>query len=48
VHYHPGKANVVVDELSRKAYYNYLLAIHRIGEESRTLVLPDLSLQNIT
>jgi hypothetical protein len=48
VHYHPGKANVVVDALSHKAHYNYLLAIRLTGEESSTRVLPDLSLYNIT
>jgi hypothetical protein len=47
VHYHPGKANAVVDALSRKARYNYLLALHLTGEESSTCVLPDLSLFNI-
>jgi hypothetical protein len=36
VHYHPGKANVVVDALSHKAHYNYLLAIRLTGEESST------------
>jgi hypothetical protein len=48
VHYHPGKANVVADALSRKAHYNYLLAIRLTGEESSTRVLPNLSLFNIT
>jgi hypothetical protein len=48
VHYHPGKANVVADALSRKAYCNYLSAIHLTGEESSTQVLPDLSLFNFT
>jgi hypothetical protein len=36
VHYHPGKANVVVDALSRKAHCNYLPAVHLTGEESST------------
>jgi hypothetical protein len=48
VHYHPGKANVVVDVLSHKAHCNYLPAVCLIGEESSTWVLPDLSLFNIT
>jgi hypothetical protein len=48
VHYHPGKANVVMDALSRKAHCNYLPAVHAMGEQSSTRVLPDLSLFNIT
>jgi hypothetical protein len=36
LHYHLGKANVVVDALSHKAHYNYLLAMHSTGEESST------------
>jgi hypothetical protein len=48
VHYHPGKANIVANALSRKAHCNYLLAIHLAGEESSTRVLPNLSLFNIT
>jgi hypothetical protein len=48
VHYHPRKANVVADVLSRKAHCNYLLAVRLMGEESSTWVLPDLSLFNIT
>jgi hypothetical protein len=48
VHYHPGKANVDADALSRKAHCSYLLAIHLTREESSTKVLPDLSLFNIT
>jgi hypothetical protein len=47
VHYHPSKANVVVNTLSRKAHYNYLLTVHLSGEESSTRVLPNLSLLNI-
>jgi hypothetical protein len=48
VDYHPGKANVIMDALSRKAHCNYLPAMHITGEESSTRVLPDLSLYNIT
>jgi hypothetical protein len=48
VHYHPGKTNVVVDALSRKARCNYLPVMPLTGEESSIRVLPDLSLYNIT
>jgi hypothetical protein len=48
VHYHPGKANVVADALSRKGHCNYLPAVCSTGKESITRVLPDLSLYNIT
>jgi hypothetical protein len=48
VHYHPGKANIDADTLSRKTHCNYLLAVRLIGEESSTRVLPNLSLFNIT
>jgi hypothetical protein len=48
VQYHPRKANVVVDVLSRKAHYNYLSAVHSTGEEYSTRVLPNLSLFNVT
>jgi hypothetical protein len=47
VHYHPGKANVVVDALSRKAHCNYLPAIRLTGEESSIRVLSNLALFNI-
>jgi hypothetical protein len=47
VHYHPGKTNVVVDALSRKARCNYLPVMPLTGEESSIRVLPDLSLYNI-
>jgi hypothetical protein len=47
VHYHPGKANVIVDALSHKARCNYLSDVHLSGEESSTRVLPNLSLFNI-
>jgi hypothetical protein len=48
VHYHPGKANIVVDASSRKAHCNYLSAVRLTGEESSTRLLPNLSLFNIT
>jgi hypothetical protein len=48
VHYHPGKANVVADALSRKAHCNCLSAVPWTGEESSTRMLPNLSLFNIT
>jgi hypothetical protein len=48
VHYHPGKANVVADALSRKVHYNYLPVVPLTREESSIRVLPDLSLYNIT
>jgi hypothetical protein len=36
VHYHPGKANIVVDMLSHKTHCNYLPAIRLSGKESST------------
>jgi hypothetical protein len=48
VHYHPRKANVVVDALSHKAHCNYLPVIRLTEEESSTQVLPNLYLFNIT
>jgi hypothetical protein len=48
VHYYPGKANVIADALSCKAHCNCLPAIRLTREESSTLVLPNLSLFNIT
>jgi hypothetical protein len=48
VHYHPRKANIVVDALSHKAHCNYLSAVCLTREESSTQVLPNPSLFNIT
>jgi hypothetical protein len=48
VHYHSGKGNVVVDVLSHKAHYNYLLVVRSSGKESITQVLSESSVYNIT
>jgi hypothetical protein len=48
VYYHPGKANVIANALSRKAHCSYLPAVRLTGEGSSTRVLPNLSLFNIT
>jgi hypothetical protein len=48
VHYHPGKANIVVDMLGHKAHCNYLPVVPLTSEESSIRVLPDLLLYNIT
>jgi hypothetical protein len=48
VHYHPGKANIVVDALGLTAHYNYMPDVPLTGEESSIRVLPGLSLYNIT
>jgi hypothetical protein len=40
IHYHPGKANVVVDALNRKAYYHHLVTQKpELCEEMRKLNL---------
>jgi hypothetical protein len=36
VHYHPGKANIDADALSRKGHSNYLSAMHSTGDKSST------------
>jgi hypothetical protein len=48
VHYHLGKANVVVDALSHKTHCNYLSTMTLTEKESSIRVLPDLYLYNIT
>jgi hypothetical protein len=48
VHYHPGKANVVVHALSHKAHCNYLPAVSIIGEESSIRIPPDMAQYNVT
>jgi hypothetical protein len=48
IHYHPGKANVVVDALSRKAHYNYLPTFN-ISEEESSIRVPSIMAQyNVT
>jgi hypothetical protein len=48
VHYHAGKANVIADALSHKAYCNNLPVVPLTGEESNIRVPPDMSLFNVT
>jgi hypothetical protein len=48
VHYHPGKANIVVDALSRKVHCNYLPVVPLNGEESNIRVTLDVALYNVT
>jgi hypothetical protein len=48
VYYHPGKANLVTDALSRKAYCNYFPTISLTREESSTCVPPDMAKYNVT
>jgi hypothetical protein len=46
-HYHPGKANVVADVLSRKAHY-HLPAVSISGEESSVPISPIMAQYNVT
>jgi hypothetical protein len=48
VHYHPSKANVVVDALSHKAHCNYLPSVSNTGEESSIHVPADMAQYNVT
>jgi hypothetical protein len=48
VNFHPGKANIVADALSRKTHCNYLPVVPLTREESSIRVLPYVSLYNIT
>jgi hypothetical protein len=48
IQYHPGKANVVVDALSRKAHCNYLPTVSISGEESSIRIPPGMARYNVT
>jgi hypothetical protein len=48
IHYHPGKANVVADALSRKAHCNHLPAVGIFREESSIRVSPIMAQYNVT
>jgi hypothetical protein len=48
IHYHPGKANMVTDALSRKAHCNHLPAVGISGEESSIRISPILAQYNVT
>jgi hypothetical protein len=48
IHYHPGKTNVVVDALSRKAHCNNLHAVSISGEESSIRISPIMAQYNVT
>jgi hypothetical protein len=48
IHYHPGKANVVADALSRKGHCNYLPMISVSGEESSVRMTPIMAQYNVT
>jgi hypothetical protein len=48
IHYHPGKANVVVNALNRKAHCNYLPAVSISREESSIRITPIKAQYNVT
>jgi hypothetical protein len=48
IHYHPGKANVVADVLSRKVHCNHLYAVCISREESSVRISPIMSQYNVT
>jgi hypothetical protein len=48
IHCHPGKANVVVDALSRKDHCNYLPTVNISGEESSVRITPLMAQYNVT
>jgi hypothetical protein len=48
IHYHPSKANVVVDALSCKSHCNYLPIISISREESSVRIIPIMAQYNMT
>jgi hypothetical protein len=48
IHYHPGKANVVANALSRKGYCNYLPTVSISGEDSSVRITPIMAQYNMT
>jgi hypothetical protein len=48
IHYHPGKANVVADALSRKTHCNHLPAVGISREESSIRISPIMTQYNVT
>ena len=44
IQYHPKKANVVVDALSRKAYYHYMMTLNRRPELAQEIRLLNLQI----
>jgi hypothetical protein len=48
IHYHPDKANVVADALSRKAHCNYLPAVSISGEESSIRITSLMAQYSVT
>jgi hypothetical protein len=48
MHFHPGKANLVADDLSYKVHCNYLPTVIMIGEESNIQIPPIRALYNVT
>jgi hypothetical protein len=48
IHYHPDKANVVADALSRKAHCNHLPVVNISEEESSIRISPIMAQYNVT
>jgi hypothetical protein len=48
IHYHPGKANMVADALSRKAHCNYLSVVSISREGSSVWITHIMAQYNVT